>query len=897
MTLLYNYEKRTLENVPEAEVTDLVASGVYAPRKGVKMPVIAPDGEVGNIPSENAQKAFLQGFKYQTREDSAARAQAGIEAARAQAFGESTSTAVAAGALRGATFGLSDVAMRAIGGEETAAGLQATRELQPIASTIGEVGGAVAGMALPVSPVGAVAKLGEKGARAVAGTERIGALAAKGTAGEIAAEIMAKGAGSAIEGAFYGAGELLSEAALGDPNLTAQNAAVVFGGNVLLGGALGGLVPGAATGVVKLKDKLGDILVNEMNVPAKAMDAFGKLISFAKITDADQQAALKELAEPTAAGRARREFVFDLVSNPHKASDYAVNAVSDLINTGKTEAALLGDMRESARDVLAGVKYSKGDKLTEVDSITSKLINSIETASNKSRRYVGGAAEDLTAVLDELRNKANAAGSLADMHKAVHDSRMLLDDLFEGVRKAETPEAINTKKLIKTARDEMTATLHSEQMFPGLGRNFGYADAAFAEYLTAAKEFRKAFEKKVAAKGGYAYEVGRSKSAQLIKNPLSDIAQEKQAVFDRVADSVQNLSSASSMIANDPAALGALSRQVEAIKANLDKVQQARQAAILLDRLEAKTGRSMLASAVGYGAGTAAQELGVIDVPGAGAMGMIGGALLANPKTVMTYLMRLERGNMAAANAIEEASRKYLGAKIPASVSGALGAVYSGRKQGISELMREVPRGDDDRHLDDHDVIKTKLSPLENIEQMDGVVKNQNPLLDDIAPSVYAETVNAKQRAVAFLRTKFPQDSDSLFAGKSVMSASQRIKLDRYVAASMNPSELLHEMSEGNVRPETVEAVRAVYPEVYAQVQKSITEVLTDPALQRSLPWKKKNELAKVLGVPTTESLQNIDMLQQAWKIVPEENPTQVRPKAPASFMAPSEAIQSRMSS
>jgi hypothetical protein len=213
MTLLYNNQLNTVENVPEDKVDGVIASGMYAPRAGVKIPVISPDGEVGTIPSENAQAAFLQGFKYQTSAMSRAQAEAGIEAARQQAFGESTGTALAAGALRGATFGLSDVAMRTIGGADVGEGLLETRQRQPIASTVGEIGGAVASMKLPVSPVGAIAGLGERTAAAVA---------SKGTAGTIASEIMAKGAGSAVEGAFYATGELLSEAALGDRKMPRQ---------------------------------------------------------------------------------------------------------------------------------------------------------------------------------------------------------------------------------------------------------------------------------------------------------------------------------------------------------------------------------------------------------------------------------------------------------------------------------------------------------------------------------------------------------------------------------------------------------------------------------------------------------------------------------------------------
>lgn len=886
MTLLYNFEKQKIENVPDSDVTPLVASGTYAPRRGVRIPVIAPDGTVGSIPAEQAQKAFLDGFSFQSGEDARARVNAGVERARQEAFGTSTSTALAAGALRGATFGLSDVALRAIGGEQVAEGLQATRELQPVPSTIGEVGGAVAGSFVGLSPVSMVGKLGTRAAEGMAGSVRVADIATKGTSGQIAAEILAKGAGSAVEGAFYGAGELLTEAVLGDVNLTAQNAALVFGTNVLGGGLIGGLVPGAATGVKKGLDKLGDILVNEMNVPAKTMDAFGRLISFVKISSPEQKAALKELAQATPEARAMRERVFDLVENPQKASQAAFDATSALKDVGKQEASLLGNTRESVRESLERVKYTKeGDKLSEVQSVTSKLSSAIDEAANKSNRYAGGAGQDLTSVLDELITKAKTANNLAEMHKAIHDSRMLLDELFEGVRKDASATSRNTAKLIGSARKEMNNLLHSEKMFPGVGQRFMEADAAFSQYLTLAKEFKKAFEGKVAVPGGVESQVKRTKAAGLVKSPMSDLAQEKQAIFDAMGESITKLSKVS----------GVDNNIVAGINESFNKVKVARQAAILLDRLEAKTGRALMASATGYALGTLGQELGMFDVPGAGIAGLAGGALLANPKTVMTYLMRLERSNVKAANAIDEAAKKYLGTKVPPSVSGALGAVWRGRKMSINELARQLEREPAEENMDDHDIIKSRSDKLQDVQELDNVVKAQYPLLDDIAPNLYAEKVNTQQRAMSFLRSKFPQDRDALFAGRSVLSVGQRIKLDRYATAAMNPAELLHEMASGSVRPETVEAVRSVYPDIYASIQKSLTETLADPALQRSLSRQKKNELSKVLGIATTESLQNIELLQQSWSIAPGVGIEGRGMNIAEGTMAPSEALQSRM--
>ena len=510
------------------------------------------------------------------------------------------------------------------------------------------------------------------------------------------------------------------------------------------------------------------------------------------------------------------------------------------------------------------MKYSKGDKLTEVAPITSALESSIKTASEKSNRYVGGAASDLTDVLSSVQASAKSAKTLADMHKAVHDGRMLLDDLFEGVRKSDTPEAINTKKLIGTARKEMTDTLHNEKMFPGLGENFKDADAAFSEYLTTAKNFRTAFQKKVSSIGGQEYQTSRGKAASLVKNPLSDIALEKAEVFERMSNAVESLNSISSKMAG----LGTdnLQRAVGEIKNRLDKVQNARNAAILLNRMESMTGRSTLGSVVGFGLGSLAQESGMIDMPGAGMAGLVGGALLANPKTVMTYLMRLERGNHQAAMAIEEGVNKVLGLPVPATAKGAASALWGGRNIGIKDLARQIRSEDGDDDHADVDTLRLKATPLDRVQEMDGLIKAQNPLLDDIAPNTYSQMVNGHTRAMAYVKAKLPQDRDALFAGESVLSTSQMISLNRQIAAAFNPGELIHQMNEGDVRPETVEAVRTIYPEIFGQIQRKVSDALATPGAQKKMSRQKKIQLQKILGIPTTPATQNMGLLQASWE-------------------------------
>lgn len=139
------------------------------------------------------------------------------------------------------TFGLSDVAERAAGvSPEAMAGRE---QANPLLSA----GGTAGGIAIPL-----VASLGAAGpAEGLAGAGRAAAkltapslISRAGEAvGELAPKALGKVGGKALqygaEGALYGAGNVVHEAALGDPNLTAQSALASIGMSGLLGGALG----------------------------------------------------------------------------------------------------------------------------------------------------------------------------------------------------------------------------------------------------------------------------------------------------------------------------------------------------------------------------------------------------------------------------------------------------------------------------------------------------------------------------------------------------------------------------------------------------------------------------------------------------------------------------------
>jgi hypothetical protein len=156
------------------------------------------------------------------------------EIALEEKYGDSDLLAGAAGAARGLSLGLSDIALKETG-IATEQDLRELDERNEAASTIGEIGGVIGGtLASGGSSLGAkVASSGINAAtKAGLATEHLVGSALKkvvkdqgkqSLARKILQKSVEKGAGLTVEGTFYSTGHLLSENALGRADINAEN--------------------------------------------------------------------------------------------------------------------------------------------------------------------------------------------------------------------------------------------------------------------------------------------------------------------------------------------------------------------------------------------------------------------------------------------------------------------------------------------------------------------------------------------------------------------------------------------------------------------------------------------------------------------------------------------------
>ncbi len=357
------------------------------------MRLIDPDGITRDVPLD-AAAGLLQDTRWRvpTEEDAAARLS---EQAREESYGGvgGAITAGVAGALRGATVGLSDVAARALGGEDTALDLEGLREANPGVSGITEFGGALApailsgGATAPESAASIGARLAPAAlaARAGGAVARVG----EGALGRVGAAAL----GGAVEGGIYGAGQGLSEVALSQDPIDVEHVASALSSNALygagFGAGIGALGKAAELGLSKAKGAIDQALEKRAArtaaaaSPAEAIESGnleGVTSKALREAEAEEIAAIKKSRGPE-----RQEFVDAL----RKARE------EDLYEQPWNYSRLEGQKDRYVKGI--GKEYVEADK-----KIRQLLKNEV------------GLADDPTRALDALQRQRQAIDKLYD---------------------------------------------------------------------------------------------------------------------------------------------------------------------------------------------------------------------------------------------------------------------------------------------------------------------------------------------------------------------------------------------------------------------------------------------------------------------------------------------------
>lgn len=264
------------EGRPVAGASDLneaFLSGAARAARSGRYNVVDAEGNTHSVAGADLQGALRSGLRLESAEELTQRRLADLEERRG-GLGQQA-LAGAEGVARGATLGLSDAALTTALGDEYRQGALERKEANPFTAGAGEfagivaptllsggTGGVAAGARVLGAPARAMGALGRITEGAVgAGLKGLGYEGA-GLAGRVGARALALGAAGATEGAFYGAGQALSDTALHGAPLTAEKVVASMGENAFLGGLTGGALGGfgelASTGARAVATKIGE---------------------------------------------------------------------------------------------------------------------------------------------------------------------------------------------------------------------------------------------------------------------------------------------------------------------------------------------------------------------------------------------------------------------------------------------------------------------------------------------------------------------------------------------------------------------------------------------------------------------------------------------------------------
>lgn len=710
--------------------------------------IVDEDGTVSTVAAGDVAAAKLEG----------ARVASQGEIDKAHYRGGLAGAAATADALqRGATFGGGDwlqvEGARLLGGEDAADQMrQKTNILRDnFADTTGmaEIAG---GFLLPV-PGGGVAK-GVAGAvgKGLAGVaERAGM---RGLA-SVAEHVLPGALGAAYEGGVMGVGQAMSEAALGNHDLTAERLFAHASKGALLGGAIGtGLhVGGAAVGRGLARAGEGAVALAER----------GSV--FAERAGAGLESATARAGEGLVAG----------------VEQLGAGAAGLVRREGERGAVLLErGGAELARGVEAG-----GERLAEVAS-HARVTEAAEAAARKLEGLTSeGVLSRAKGLADEEAFRALGGSGGANAREV---GAMLREEGIVTATSSRTSQAAKVEAKLASVGEELE----------GLQRQ--------------------------AAKGG---EVGEQiASAQAKQALLRDALAASEAGAAKVAPrSVGELAGLGALAVAHPGAALALGA------GKVAREYQANVASAALGHVAKIENITAITSAIDAKIASAAAGMrGVVDpAKRSAAIRGAAGELAGGIRT----------GSVDAARAVREGSQAT-GSAIDALTVGARTRVAEPVARTSSALAARIADG----LVQGADV---------TAERVRGFVGGS---LRQVAPRVADATTAVATRAVMHLQAiapRAPSPVNALQPEKRSITPQQAASFAKSVDAVKDPTILVKQVVSGQVSRETVEAVRAVYPSLFAVMQGRLLDEVAK--LPRELPYPTRVSLSVLFDVALDASM------------------------------------------
>ena len=781
------------------------------------------------------------------------------------------------GAARTATFGGSDVLLRGIGGDEAAEFARTLERINPTASTIGEIGGMFVPGAAPARIGAAALKVGSKvaagtGAKLAGSalgrvTQRAGLSGltpiVQGT-GKIAETATKLGTAGALESAAMGVQQSISDYALDRDQASVENTIAQVGLGAFLGGGAGfGLgAVGKATGLLG-KAALDKIQNNpKMGVRPFLKKYYPEVLIYLRGLKGEEAEVVREVfANEKVANR-----IVNIIDNPKQTIDQIELGIKQTQEGAAKLANELGEQRAAIQ--------------SKLDDRTPK--GRLKVSQLKVRNELDRIYESFQPRLEQIRLAPDFEG--AEQAKLIDQFMDVLNDRMRGPKTspasiARTTESLLTKNMkhirslkragrptetLEEFDSAMRSMLRDDTLWGAPAREYADAQTMFRSFLDlrnklfgfSGKGQKDGIFTKRDAAGRLILD--RGKMENMLGRAASDKGDEAMETLKAFNASMQDvatfLQSKPSLTGVD---VGNIAKLIDDSQNMVADIFSAKAHSVMFNRQQSFTG-AVLKGPIGMAFGA-----GMLGLPGPiiGAAG-VAGTLLNNPNLMMRYAHGMSMADTGLSARVFNSVKRFLGrseVQERLTLAGTLGGAYS-ISRAASSLGEKRKRGESEIAFLSRAVKQYASDPLFAEQQ----VRQSMYGMEGVNPDAYYRMVNQTMKATQFLNSKLPPLSDDPFVATENMELplSEEMRLQGYVEAIWKPGKILDELSEGNLRPETVETVREVYPEFYNEVRGAVLDKVTSQ--RNKLDYYQKLDLALLFGIPTVQGLGSMEAVQSA---------------------------------
>lgn len=877
--------------------------------------VVNEAGEVGTLPeSEATYLASMGQVRDASTEEVATErnriAQEDAQAAEREEFGGIGGAAAAAGigALRGASFGLSDPAAiegaRALGGDtladRTRRALGGYQKINPGASLVGEGVGMVAPL-LTGAGEGGLLLRGLRGAGAVTrGVEAAGAVAervgarlvgqgAEGIMGRALQRGTALALRGGVEGAAYGVGTEVSQAALADEELTAEKL-VAAGSQGFLAGAvaMGALGAGAgAMGAAVDKATAATKRLLEKADTGKLSEMYAKLSSGVSGADVD---AVKKLTQLGPEGAEIRR----IATGDHvKIREENVGVVRETIDvlhestkfvTDEARGGLKADYVKQAvlRGNEAEVAAATTSKFGDVAKSIQGMVAQTETFGNKRLvKNMLKVTEDSAAKIESALAKGDNAEAFVAFDNLKRASQSYTKSLEttipqDAFLKMQRNAALDNFRVVS---EDLRSFLEDSKLWGKAAEDQKVINAAWSKQINASKQFENRLMTKF----------GRDELNPYLEKRVADpekISGYLKGLLDPAKDLTHT--AVKDYVAASKEVTEAIAKAYDLPPEKLELVKRAAEHADKFEKTIAKTEDAMT---LGNQFRTIQEKEGSSGI--SLVQGLVGGAAVGGPVTATAGAMfgALAKPSQAI---LQLAALEKLVTRVDQKLATGVRKLVSDKATRIAETAKSLEaRG--------VAIAATRTrSPLrlsnamfaDRIDKLNQLAADPNALNEEVKKrvgwvgdrdGVLGQQASATMfRGIGFLQSKMPQPiGGSAFSGvfsKPRYSQVDQVKFNKYWRAVHDPTTVVDDFAKGRATREGVEVLKAVYPRMYTQIRESIIDGFSK---QKTKPaYSKVVHASLLLDEPLDDSLtpQGIAFLQGAYTPQPQGPQANSRP-------------------